>query len=422
MNYHEELLPNGLRVVIIDTKAFPSASALLLVGTGSRYEANANNGIAHFFEHMAFKGSSSYPDAMTLSSTVEGVGGEFNAFTSKEYTGYWIKAPTKHIEIMTDVLADMVQRPLLKEDEIEKEKGVIVEEINMYEDMPARKVAEVYDSLLYKTSPLGFDTLGTKDTVTSFTRETFNNYLQSYYYPNNSVFVIAGGLSDFKNSKELIKEKFGKWGKTSSPTYTKYVDTQNKPEIAVHTKKTEQAHFVLGFRSFSYFDKRKPILNVLATLLGGGMSSRLFHEVRERRGLCYYISTERDSYADTGTIYTRAGVATKQSVVEEAIQVTLDQHSAVAEGDINDVELTRAKELLKGRIILSLEDSFSTAYFFGKRKLTENKVESLESVLESIEKVTKEQVTKLANELFVSSKLNIAVVGPFEKVKFDFNR
>ena len=194
MKHTMSTLRNGLRTIVIDTGSFPSCTALLLVGTGSRYESKENNGIAHFFEHMAFKGSSQYPTAMDLAQTVEGFGGVFNAFTSKEYTGYWIKGPVKHVTIMLEVLSDMIQSPILADEEIEREKGVIVEEINMYEDQPQRRIAELYEQMLFPNNSLGFDVIGTKDTVRSFTRKTFQNFLHDYYAANNAVLILAGGL------------------------------------------------------------------------------------------------------------------------------------------------------------------------------------------------------------------------------------
>ncbi|MDO9028217.1 MAG: pitrilysin family protein, partial [Candidatus Roizmanbacteria bacterium] len=296
-------LKNGLQVIFIDTKTFPTLTTLLLVGAGSRYENKKNNGIAHFFEHMAFKGSKKYPNSFIISSTVEGFGGIFNAFTSKDHTGYWIKATNKHFETMIDVIADMIQNPLLLEEEINREKGVIIEEINMYEDIPQKKVGEIFETLLYKGSSLGFDIAGTKETVQSFNRLTFTDYINSLYQPNNAVLVVAGGLSKknllsspFVEYLEVIQEKFSNWKSGNKSSFIKITESQTKPQMLIKYKKTEQAHFTLGFRAFSFKDNRKYAMNLLTTILGGGMSSRLFIQVRERRGLCYYISSGGEFY------------------------------------------------------------------------------------------------------------------------------
>src|SRR3989344_5054276 len=282
MQEYIRTLKNGLTVILIDTEAFPSLTTLLLVGAGSRYENTKNNGIAHFFEHMAFKGSKRFPDSFTIASTIEGAGGVFNAFTSKDHTGYWIKSTVTHFSTVVDVLSDMIIHPILAEEEIEREKGVITEEINMYEDMPQRKVGEVFESLLYPKHPLGFDIAGTKKTVQSFNRLTFTDYINSFYHPNNAVLVVAGGLSDssgkaqqrkFFDGKpqtaknlssspfieyiEVIQEKFSNWKQCEKSSFVKIKETQTKPQMLIKYKKTEQAHFSLGFRAFSFNDDRK---------------------------------------------------------------------------------------------------------------------------------------------------------------------
>lgn len=426
MRLEEKTLANGLRVILIDTKAFPTLTTLLLVGAGSRYESKDNNGVAHFFEHMAFKGSKKYPDTYIISSTIEGIGGVFNAFTSKDHTGYWIKSTADHFETVIDVLSDMIKNPLLKEDEIEREKGVIVEEINLYEDTPYRRVSEYFERLLYGDNPLGFDIAGTKKTVTSFTRKTFLDYISSLYHPKNAVLVVAGGLNQVKSLKfkvknylKIIDEKFADWQESEKASFIPVVENQEKPQIFVKTKKTEQAHFCLGYRAFSFFDRRKHALSVLAAILGGGMSSRLFIEVRERRGLCYYISTSRELYHDCGSIVTQAGVTNNLDKVKEAVAVILKEHEKVAKGQIKKEELKKAKELLKGRLLLSLEDSQNVASFFGTKKLLQNQIETPQQTIAEIEKVKEEEITALAKEIFIPSRLNFAIIGPFAREEFE---
>ncbi|MFN4212749.1 MAG: M16 family metallopeptidase [Microgenomates group bacterium] len=466
MKVYQQQLKNGLSVILVDTQAFPTLTTLLLVGAGSRYETKENNGVAHFFEHMAFKGSKKYPDTYTISSIIEGIGGVFNAFTSKDHTGYWIKSTAEHFETVVDVLADMIKNPLLKEEEIEREKGVIVEEINLYEDTPYRKVADYFEELLYQDNPLGFDIAGTKKTVKSFTRKTFVDYISRLYHPKNAVLVVAGGLAaEFKKARyrvsrlrgtplqnqrllksskqvsspssvlssrffaqtstsqnffasyylDIIEEKFAGWKNGEKAGFIPVAENQKQPQIFVKTKKTEQAHFCLGYRAFSFFDERRHPLSVLAAILGGGMSSRLFIEVRERRGLCYYISTSRELYHDCGNIVTQAGVTVNLEKVKEAVEVILKEHQKIAEGQIKKEEVRKAKELLKGRLLLSLEDSQNVATFFGTKKLLQEKIETPEETVEAIEKVKEEEIVALAKEIFVPSRLNFALIGPFEK-------
>ena len=408
-------LENGLQVIFIDIKAFPTITSVLLVGAGSRYETQANNGIAHFFEHMAFKGSKKYPDSFVISSTIEGLGGVFNAFTSKDHTGYWIKSLSEHFSTTVDVLSDMIQHSLLLPEEIEREKGVITEEINMYYDMPQRKVGEMLESLLYKDNPLGFEIAGPKETINKFDKNTFVNYMKQLYHPNNAVLVVAGGLQNKDKYLEQIKNKLGDWKKGEKSTFVKIGESQTKPQTLIKYKKTEQAHFCVGFRAFSFNDSRKYALNVLSAILGGGMSSRLFIQVRERRGLCYYISTGNELYADCGNIVTQAGVTNNLGKINEAIKVILEEHKKVSQGEISKNELKRAKELIKGRFLLSLEDSSVVANYFGTKKLLQNSLEKPKEVIEKIEKVTVEEIKILASQLFVSSNLNLALIGPYEE-------
>ncbi|GAB4219483.1 MAG: pitrilysin family protein [Candidatus Microgenomates bacterium] len=453
MKINNFTLKNGLRVLLVDTEAFPTLTTLLLVGAGSRYETEKNNGIAHFFEHMAFKGSKKYSSSLIISSIIEGKGGIFNAFTAKDHTGYWIKSTVDHFETVVDVLSDMVLYPLLKEEEIEREKGVIVEEINMYEDTPYRKVGDYFENLLYQGNSLGLEIAGTKETVTSFNRATFVDYINSLYYPKNAVLVVAGGLSKFNQARyrvshssgspfpakggkdipsrskqvsslyddylSIIEEKFGSWQGDKKINFQKVKENQNKPQIFVKYKDTQQAHFVLGYRAFSLFDKRRYALSVLSSILGGGMSSRLFIEVRERRGLCYYVHTSKEAYQDVGYIATSAGVVNNLEKIKEAVEVIIDEHEKIASGDLKDEEIEKAKEYLKGRVLLSLEDSTNIATSFGTSLVLTNQFKTVEQVIEEIEKVKRQDLIALAKELFVKKHLNFALIGPFKEKEFE---
>jgi predicted Zn-dependent peptidase len=418
-------LSNGLTVLFVETNTFPSFTAMLLVGAGSRYENEKNNGIAHFFEHMAFKGTNKYPNSLAIASTVEGLGGVFNAFTDKDHTGYWIKAPTRHYETVIDVISDMILNPLLESEEIEREKGVIIEEMNLYEDTPYRKVGDLFEELLYAGSPLGFEIIGTRETVSSFDRKTFTDYIGDLYTPSNAVLIVAGGFKGTPYEKtylDILEGRFGTWKRGEPTTFTKVVEEQSRPLMRVKHKKTEQAHFCLGFRTFPFFDRRRYVLSVLSAILGGGMSSRLFIEVRERRGLCYYISTAREFYQDVGNIVTQAGVTNSAEKVNEAVKVTLEQYASMANAAIPADELQRAKEMIKGRLVLSLEDSHSIASFVGTRQLLEKKQTTPEEIAAEIDSVTAEQIAALAKEFFTPQNLNFAIVGPFaeEDFKLDY--
>ncbi len=419
MNTTINTLKNNLRVVTIDTGSFPSATCMLLVGAGSRYENKDNNGIAHFFEHMAFKGSKKYKDAFTISSTIDNLGGNFNAFTSNDYTGYYVKAPVEHFETVIDLLSDMIRTPKLSSDDIEREKGVIVEEINMGKDNPAREVFDVYEKLLYRGNPLAMPTIGYKETVTKFTKKTFSDYMSSLYKPSNIICVVAGGLSQSDKKLEyfqkIINDKLGDWEDKKTVDFIPYVGTQKTPGVFIEKKKTEQVHFTLGFRTFSYFDKRRHALSVLTAILGKGMSSRLFMEVREKRGLCYYIHSYTDLYADTGSMFTHAGVRTDVKQVQEAIAAILKEHVSIKNGKVTQAELKKAKELLKGGLLLSLEDTYSVASYFGRMLLLEKEIRNPVDLIASIEAVTLSDVVELASELFIPENLNLAFIGSLSK-------
>jgi len=415
-------LKNGLSILLVDTDSFPTMTMMVLIGAGSRYENKKNNGIAHFFEHMAFKGSKKYPSAYDISSAIEGMGAEFNAFTSKDHTGYWVKAPNEHFEKVTDVLSDMILHSALLPKEIEREKQVIVEEINMYEDTPSHKVSDLFDDLIFAGHPLGYDIAGTVESVRSFTKQTLTDYLGQLYHPSNAAIVIAGGLNirandraSIVNYQTIISERFEKWNGRKIKKLNRFISHQNSPKIFVKTKKTEQAHICIGYRSFAFTDPNRYALSVLSTVLGGGMSSRLFTEVRERRGLCYYVSTGRDLYKDTGYIVTQAGVSTDVKKLNEAVKVIIAQHQSITKGKITDKEITRAQALLKGRLLLSLEDSHSVASFYGIRKLLYGDIVDPQDIISSIDAVTKEDVVSVAKDLFVEKGLNIAAIGPLSE-------
>jgi predicted Zn-dependent peptidase len=383
--------------------------------------------VAHFFEHMAFKGSKKYPNALLLSSMIEGLGGIFNAFTTKDHTGYWIKAPLSHFETVVDVLVDMIQNPLLLEEEIEREKGVIIEEINMYEDEPQYKVWELFEGLIFKNHPLGYPTTGYKETVWKFTRQTFLDYMENLYKPSNVIFVIVGGISVgnrhaffLQKYIDIIQEKFSLWKDGQKTSFLNFSDNQNSPQILIKTKKTEQAHLVLGYRGLSYADKKRYVQSVLMTILGGGMSSRLFYQLRERRGLCYYIHSGSEPFSDTGYVYTRAGLTVDAKKINEAIKVIIDEHQRIAEGQLKDEEVKKAKEMVKGRLILSLEDTHDLASFVGRKLIFEGKIVEPQEVIKKIDAITKEEIINLAKKLFVKEKLNLALLSPITEDKISF--
>ena len=323
MNYTRKLLSNGLRVLTIPMPSLESATVLVLVGAGSRYETKPVNGISHFLEHMAFKGTEKRPSALQISSIIDGMGGECNAFTSKEYTGFYIKTAKGRIETSFDLLSDMLMNSKFDPAEIQKERGVIIEEINMYEDMPARKIGDIYENLLYGDCPLGWDISGEKEVILKIKREDFQVYMGSLYSADNMTVVVSGGVTQ-SEVEDMANKYFSTMKKFTTETAIPVKEVQSKPEIFIKQKDTEQIHIALGVRTVPVKSEKRYPLSVLSAILGGGMSSRLFHEVREKRGLAYYVRSSSEEFTDAGTLVSTAGIDPKR--VEEAIEVMMNEY------------------------------------------------------------------------------------------------
>ncbi|MDP2585890.1 MAG: pitrilysin family protein [Candidatus Levybacteria bacterium] len=412
MNFKRTVLSNGLRVLTIPMPSFESATVMIMVGAGSRYETKLNNGISHFLEHMAFKGTKKYPTARDITSLIDGMGGQFNASTGKEVTAFYIKSEADRIELSVDVLSDMLKNSKFDSLEIEKEKGVIIEEINMYEDTPMRNIADVYERLAYGNTPLGWNIAGGKDIVRKTTREDFISYMRNLYSPNNITVVFAGGI-DNKKAVGLADKYLGNMVRFDTLTFDKYEEDQEKPRLFLKTKKTEQAHVAIGFKTVRNDHPDKYPLEVLAAILGGGMSSRLFHEIREKRGLGYYVGTSAESYQDAGTFVTTAGFDPKR--IKEAIMAILEEHEKVRsqKSAISSQELKKAKEYLKGHMVLGLENSRSVAYFYAAQELLEKEIDNPDKVMKKIDAVTIEQLENVTKKYFVKKGLSVAIIGNF---------
>jgi predicted Zn-dependent peptidase len=412
MNFKKTILPNGLRILTIPMPSFESATVMVMVGAGSRYETRANNGISHFLEHMAFKGTLKRPNALDISTIIDGIGGEFNAFTGKETTGFYVKSAADKVEIPLDVLSDMLTHSKFDAKEIEKEKGVILEEINLYEDTPSRKIGDVYEKLLYKDTPMGWDIAGEKEVIRKVQREDFLTYMSSFYGAQNITVVVAGGIESLK-IEGLVNKYFGKMSGFDTSRYRKVVENQKAPELLIKQKKTEQVHIALGVRTVPLEHTDHYPLEVLASILGGGMSSRLFHEVREKRGLAYYVRSSSDHYQDCGSLVTTAGVDSKRA--KEAISVMLEEYGKIRnpKSEIRSSELRKAKEYLKGHLVLELEDSRSVAGFYAQQELMEKRIDNPAEILQKIENVNVKDVKRVAGKYFVNKGLNLAIIGNF---------
>lgn len=422
MKYAKSVLYNGLRIITIPMPSLESITVSVWVKTGSRNENTKNNGVSHFLEHMFFKGTTNRPTAKQIAEEIDQIGGVQNAGTSKEYTEYYIKCRADKIEVAFDLLSDMTLNSLLDKKEIEREKGTIIEEIRMYEDTPMMNIGEVFESLVYEGNSLGMNIAGTEKTVQGMRREDFVDYRKDFYNPENMIITVAGGVTE-NIVEKLAKQYFAssviankvKQSQIQIATSLKLPRNDTGPKVKLHNKKKEQTHVILGFIADGKNYKFKYAQTLLATILGGGMSSRMFTEVRERRGLAYSIRTSMDRYTDIGYLGTYAGLDTKRAV--EAVAVMLDQHYQLISNPkslITNSELLKAKEFLKGHLALALEDTSDVSSFFGDQELFCQKVLTPEEVFKLIDKVTMDEVNFEAKRLFVPERLNLAIIGQYE--------
>ncbi len=411
MKYTKQILSNGLTVVSVPSSDAESVVVDVFVKTGSRSEAPQEAGVSHFLEHFLFKGTKKYPTSMAINEIVDGIGGDMNAFTSKEATQYYIKARSKFLPLIFDILTDMVTEPLFDSEELEKEKGVIVEEMNMYKDSPQSVVEEALDMLMWPKDMLGQPIIGRKETVTSFTPDVFRSYMRRHYQPGNMLIGVSGKFRE-SELKRLVANAWGKRPKRKAGGFAKVTDVQTKPRVKVLTKDTEQSHIALGFKGFASEDKRNPAVTVLSTILGGGMSSRLWDEIREKRGLAYYVRSIAGSYQDTGQFIVSAGVQTAK--VEEALRVILSELRRTVDVLVDEKELLKAKEYLKGKTALALEDNQVRLDWYLDQVAFKKRVRSPQEAYDRIDAVTRKEVQAVAAQLFRMPQASLAVIGPFK--------
>jgi predicted Zn-dependent peptidase len=406
-----ERLPNGLRILTAPMESAQSVTCAIMLAAGSRYEAEETNGIAHFSEHMFFKGTERRPTARDISKEIDAIGGEFNAFTGKEYTGYYVKCAAESRDVALDVLVDMLRNSKFDPEEIDREKGVIIEEMNMYYDTPRDFISGVYEELLYGDQPLGWDIIGRKETIRSATHDTFRSYVDHWYKPARTVVGIGGKLGD--GLHERIAELLGDipQAETGEPAPVR-LDVNDRAQVKVHTKASDQAHICLGVHSYPLEHPDRYVLQVLSTVLGGGMSSRLFTEVRERRGLAYYVYGLNHSYTDAGSLYAQAGVDINR--IDDAVSTVAGELRKIAQDAVPQEELEKAKSFAKGRFVLQLETSQGLIMFGLRREVLESRTPDPEEILGELEKVTAEDVQRVGQDLIDTRGLNLAVIGPFD--------
>lgn len=408
------VFPNGLRLITFPMENTKALTILLLVATGSRYERKEINGISHLLEHMLFKGTKKRPNPLEICQQLDRVGGIYNAFTDKEYTGFWIKVEKSHLKLALDILSDIIFNSLFLEKEILKEKKVIFEEINMIKDNPQEYVRELLEELLYQGHPLGLPVIGKKSTLKKISRKHLLNYLKKQYTAQNIVITIAGKIEENEVKKE-VWSFFKNLPKVLPSKKKPLKEKQKRPKVSLFFKKTDQTHLCLATRSFSLFDKRRYPLRVLSNLLGGIMSSRLFMEIREKRGISYYLYSCAHFYTDCGYLLTQCGVANQKT--KEALKIILKEYQRLKEEKVHKEELEKAKENLKGKIYLALETSDAWANYLGLQELLKKKIFLPEKECAMIEKVNSQDLQKVARQIFQAKNFNLAIVGPFKEKK-----
>jgi predicted Zn-dependent peptidase len=407
--FQRETLDNGLRVLTADLPHAQSVAVMVMFAAGSRYETAETSGIAHFAEHMFFKGTDRRPSARDIAGEIDAIGGEFNAFTGKENTTYYVKCAAEHRDVALDVIVDMLRNSRFAEEEIEREKGVIVEEMNMYFDTPRDFIGGVYEQLLWGDQPLGRDIIGRKETIRDATRDTFMGYLDRWYRPSRMVLGVAGQIGD--GLLERVQELLG--GLTDADTgEPEPTSPHANGRVSVSTKQSEQAHVSLGVPSRPLDHPDRYPLQLLATALGGGMSSRLFTEVRERRGLAYYVYGLNHSYTDAGTLYAQAGVDIAR--IDDAVSTIATELRKIAAEPLPADELEKARNFAKGRFVLQLESPQGLMMFGLRKEVLERRLPDPDEVIRGVDAVTSEDVARVATELIESDRIRLAVIGPFD--------
>lgn len=407
--YKKTVLKNGLTILLVPIPSAKSVLVDVFVKVGSRQEEKRVNGISHFLEHLFFKGSQRYPTAQDLSHALDAIGAEYNANTGKEHTQYYIKAAKKHFRFIFEVLTDVLQNPMFAPQEIEREKGVVIEEINMYEDTPMRHVEDLLEEAMWPNQPLGRNIAGTKKVIRAIAPQDIKGYVKTYYQPKNIILAVTGSFSE-KLLRDLINLHWAKLPVRKSPKFKRAISLQKQPYLTRQVKKTEQCHLAIGFRSYHHNHPNYIPQIILGTILGGGMSSRLFTEIRERRGLAYYVKASTSNYQDTGNFVIQAGL--RVNALSEAISIVFRELRKIRQDEVSARELLKAKEYLKGTLTLSLEESDARLSWYLEQVAFRRKVLEPEQAYAAIDRVSSRDIRRVARDIFLPKKLSSAVIGP----------
>jgi len=409
--YEKITLDNGLRLLTSEMPHTRSVSVVFFLGVGSRYEIDSEAGISHFIEHLCFKGTDKRRTTKEISEAIEGVGGILNGGTDKELTTYWCRVTSEHFLLALDVLIDLLRGSRFAAEDIDRERQVIIEEINMSLDSPRQRVAMLIDEIIWPGQPLGRDIAGNRETITALRRQQILDFFSSAYLPNNIVISIAGDIEQ-KQIQDTVTKALGGWKRNKVSAGFPNSSNQEAARLKIEFRETEQVQLCLAVPGFSYFDPDRFAVDLLSTVLGEGMSSRLFTEIREQQGLAYDIHSYADHFADSGAVIIYAGV--DSSRVDNALSAIIDQLSKIKE-QISDAELKKAKEMAKGRLVLSLESSRNVAGWLGAQELLTKRILTPDEVISLVEAVTIEDLKRVARQLFTGEKLNLAIVGPVKK-------
>ncbi|MDP3727261.1 MAG: pitrilysin family protein [bacterium] len=409
--FKKTTLSSGLRLITVPLGNVTTATILVLVDTGSNNEVNEMNGVSHFLEHMFFKGTARRPAAKIISEEVDGMGGYTNAMTSYEYTGYYLKIPAAKFGPGLDLIADIFSNSLLDQQEVEKERGVILQELRMRHDDPQSRIGYIYQALLYGDQPAGWEIIGTPENLERMHADELRRYFTAQYTAEDTIVIVAGNVNEAA-ATAAVAAAFGPVRHGQPRPRPAVIVSQREPAVSIFRKDTDQTHLVLGVHAFGARDPRRFAASVLAHILGGSMASRMFEEVREKRGLAYAISTSLDDYTTYGSVDTYAGV--EHPNVSETIKVILGEYEKIAATDVPEAELARAKESMKGRLALSLEGSDRLAFFVGGEEVLTGQPLTVEEVYRKIDAITGADVRRVAADIFGRERLNLALIGPHD--------
>jgi predicted Zn-dependent peptidase len=413
MKIKDQKLSNGLRFISAPLPGTRTATVLVIYKTGSKYENRKTSGLSHFVEHMMFKSTDRRPNASVIASELDSIGGEYNAFTSKEFTGYYIKADCAKFNRALDIISDMVLNSKFDNEEINKERGVIIEESNMYDANPMMKIEDIFEQVLYGDTPAGWDTIGFKENIKNWKSEDFINYFKSQYGTNSATLVFAGNLP--KDAKKIAEKYFSPLPKNKWQNKLAVKEKQNAPQLLVVNKKIEQTVFSLGVRAYKSGSKEEAAVKLLGVILGGSMSSRLFSEVREKRGLAYSVRATVEFYSDSGYLTAVAGV--KNEKLEEALTAVLEEFRKIKEELVPAKEIKKSIDLIAGRLAIQLEASDDVANWYGFQTILREKIVSPEEFLKKMRAVTANDLQKVAQQIFRPERLNLALIGPMKDQK-----